>query len=202
MRHRNTWVTSLLVLAGLVTASPAWSQAFCSLRDPVNAIDTLVPSREGYESLVVEIESDLRRQLHFEAGLTLHAKELGKHTLYKVLTPEGRQLIVQVRPEATRWGIIEFAWLLEGSPDGKFQIADMYVQRCRTARCEAPLVDSTAASLIGRSEEENLSLLRAATPVGGDASRAQQLDDEMRTAILSSGVKTQLLTRALAGGRL
>lgn len=202
MHHRNTWITPLFVLAISLAASPAWSQAFCSLRDPINAIDALVPSGEGYESLVVEIDSDLRRELHFEAGLTLHAKELGKHTLYKVLTPEGRQLIVQVRPEATRWGIIEFAWLLEESPDGQFQIADMYVQRCRTSRCEAPLVDSTAASLVGGTEEQNLSLLRAATPARGDASRSQQLDDEMRTAILSSGVKTQLLTRVLTGGRL
>ena len=202
MYSKNIIRSGLLVLCLVCGAGPAWAQAFCSLRDPVRSIEALVPEGERYRSIVVDVDSDLRKEIFEQSGLTLHFRELGKHTLYHVPTSDGRTLLVHVRPEATRWGIVEFAWLISKHVDGTFVIEGMHVQRCHTQLCDSPLVATATQGLIGRSEDETLALLEKTRSDESRTSRQDQLEHELKSAVFASGVKTQRLTRILVGNRL
>jgi hypothetical protein len=67
---------------------PTVDAAYCSLRDPVAAIQKLYPESNRYRSLVRLIDQEIRAEISREMPFTLHFNELGQHTLFLALADE------------------------------------------------------------------------------------------------------------------
>jgi hypothetical protein len=121
-----------ILLTQFIYLEQAYSQAFCSLRDPLETINKLAPKPIEYSSNVIELDDSARDFFLNETGLKMHNQELGYHTIYQVSkTDEDEKDIIHVRPESTPWGLMEIAWLL--SNDGKLK--NFTFQRCRSPYC-------------------------------------------------------------------
>jgi len=105
-------------------------QAYCSLRDPVGAIQSAFPELDHYRSFVREIRPEDRSEILESLPFTIHQNELGTHTLYAAFDPDDSLLgIVHVRTERGRWGLTEIAWTF----DSELRVVDMHFQRSRDA---------------------------------------------------------------------
>ena len=123
----------LILVLGVFFAFESFAVAFCALRDPIQQINALFPGYSDYESEVKSINASTANAFLAEQGVpvTLHAKEIGKHTLFYVRDDAQLMGMVHVRSEPGNWGLVEIAWSL--SADGK--IKDYRFQRCRGGFC-------------------------------------------------------------------
>lgn len=134
-------LTTMLMLATL-SAPLANAQAFCELRDPSRVIRDLVPESVSFNSEVLSIDDRTRAAIVDSVGVTMHHQELGYHTLYTVWDDQNGKLgLVHVRPEATPWGLMEIAWMI----DLNGRVVDFTLQRCRSQHCEAMNSDTVHA---------------------------------------------------------
>jgi hypothetical protein len=78
------WLTALLTGFLLLQANPGFS-AYCSLRDPLVAIQTLYPDATQHRSIVRPVDEKVRTIVAERLPFTLHFNEIGKHTLYLVM---------------------------------------------------------------------------------------------------------------------
>jgi hypothetical protein len=148
--------SSMLILLLSAIASPSMA-AYCSLRDPITAIQTLYPDSTHYESVVKPITLATRQQISERLPFTIHYNEIGKHTLYLVLNNDQRSGIVQARSELSSWGLIEIAWAINAD----LSIHDLVFQRCRSPKCNNSLRSQVRTALQGKSFEDILPLLTA-----------------------------------------
>jgi len=77
------------MLAGLVLlllTTEVLAVAFCSLRDPVQQIQTMYPGFTGYTSEVRELKPSVAKSFIDRSGLpvSIHAKEIGKHSPFSM----------------------------------------------------------------------------------------------------------------------
>jgi hypothetical protein len=147
-----------LVAAAALTPASVHAQAYCALRDPAPQIFELFPAATSYRSRVSTVDDSVRDAVRAALPFTLHARELGQHTLYSALKGNEELGIVHVRSESSDWGIVEITWSIVGD-----NIQDFRFQRCRGAACRADAVEDLHSLLRGKSVESVRSLL---TPDG------------------------------------
>ena len=153
-------VTLNLLLASVLGAQSAWSQAFCALRDPLSVIQQLTePQPQSFRSQVVDIDGDIATRIAQLAGsIPVTYQELGYHTLYNVSTGDPAVAgIVHVRPEATPWGVAEIAWLL--TTEG--EILNYEFQRCRSSACATMGNGEVKSLFTGASREELFAMVNS-----------------------------------------
>ena len=123
----------LLLIVSVVVSTNAYGVAFCALRDPVQQIKTLYPDYVAYESEVRDIKAAAANAQLQDRGLPvfLHAKEIGKHTLFYIRDAQDLLGLVHVRSEPGEWGLVEIAWAV----NAKGEIVDYTFQRCRGGYC-------------------------------------------------------------------
>jgi len=148
--------TALIGMALLITFfSAPLNAAYCSLRDPVIAINALYPDSEGHRSIVRPISQETRQLISNELPFTLHFNEIGKHTLY-VAHKENQTIgFVHARSELSKNGIIEIAWAINLD----MSVNGFFFQRCRLPECNGSLPQQLSQHLKGKSFDELLQML-------------------------------------------
>ena len=82
MLTRSSYIFFHVVLALLLFFSTNAHSAFCSLRDPVSAIQHMYGNDYQYRSVVASVTEQDREALKQRLPFTIHQSEVGKHTLY------------------------------------------------------------------------------------------------------------------------
>ena len=181
----------LLLLTTMLLSVEAYGVAFCALRDPVQQIKTLYPNYVAYESEVRNIKAAQANARLSETGLPvfLHAKEIGKHTLFYILGQQDLLGFVHVRSEPGDWGLVEIAWAL--NPQG--EIVDYTFQRCRGGYC------AEAESRVFRDYFKGLStagLSEFFNEAGEIVPPKAVLNQNLYQTMVLSAIKTLVLTDA------
>lgn len=130
-------VLSVLPIIALLIL-PTANAAFCSLRDPVSAIQMLYDQDYEYRSLVTTITEEDRMSVKAHLPFTLHQSEVGKHTLYVLYKDGEHDGFLQARSEWAKWGLIEIAWAINTDRT----LRGFYFQRCRSPECNDDVVQS------------------------------------------------------------
>jgi hypothetical protein len=146
----------LTVFLLLALPHVAMGQAYCSLRDPVNAIQSSLPDFDHYRSIVRRIQAKDRDAILEALPFTIHDNELGTHTLYTAFD-ENEVLvgIVHVRTERGRWGLTEIAWTF----DPELRIVEMHFQRSRDRSRAYIESEAFQQALVGKGFSELKSML-------------------------------------------
>jgi hypothetical protein len=183
-----------LVLATLLIARESLAVAYCALRDPDRQIQELYPDATGHLSRVAMVDSLLRDELFSALPFDLHAREVGRHTLYVVLEGARSVGLVHVRTEASQWGLMEVVWSLSSD----LRVNDFRFQRCRGPACSNAEASNLRELLAGRSAPELMSLLD-----GGELDAFLRghprlaANDAFVRALVESAVKTITVTEAV-----
>ena len=119
--------TSLIIAFGILLSSPAYAVAYCSLRDPTDALHHFYPELKTYKALDGVVDESTRVYLA-EHLPNLHFDEFGTHTLYAVYDAERAIGFVHSRTEKGDYGLDELVWSL--TP--QLQINDFRYQRTRS----------------------------------------------------------------------
>ena len=123
-----TTIQLLILLILVLSPATALGQAYCSLREPVRAMQNSFPDFANYRSIVREVDATDRANILETLPFTIHENELGTHTLYMVFADNDELMgIVHVRTERSRWGLTEIAW----SFNSDLEIVGMHFQRSR-----------------------------------------------------------------------
>ncbi|MDX2370254.1 MAG: hypothetical protein QNK36_17915 [Colwellia sp.] len=134
MMKKINIIILFLIIEILTIASV--NAAFCSLRDPISAIQMLY--EEGYEfrSLVTTITEQDRISVKQDLPFTIHQSEVGKHTLYILYKNNVHEGFLQARSEWAKWGLVEIAWAINVDRS----IKGFQYQRCRSPQCNESVV--------------------------------------------------------------
>ena len=184
------WLITISCVLSMVPTFVA-ANAYCSLRDPVSAIQYLYPAATNHQSIVKVVGKEARASLSDVLPFTLHFNELGKHTLYVALNDRKPSGLIHARTELTDRGLIEIAWAL----DLDLSIKNFYIQRCRLAECKDEKIEFLRNFVKGKTFEEVLSLYNSA-----DKELYEELfyqTEEMRSlisSIIQSALKTMVIT--------
>jgi len=180
----------ILIIFQILSISTA-TAAFCSLRDPVTAIQTLYGDNFNYRSLVTNITDQDRLSVKDRLPFTLHQSEVGKHTLYVLYKNEDKQGFLQARSEWAKWGLIEIAWAINIDRSLK----GFYFQRCRSPECNSVVVKSINSKIQGKNFEELKSLIsndgESLSPTGVDTF---DISPDLAFLALRSALKTLAIT--------
>lgn len=189
MKHLILIKLSALLIAGSI-AEAIQAQAYCALRDPVRQIGELYPGH-SYVSHVGVVTTAARKEVSNRLPFTLHFNELGSHTLYAVGKGETKVGYVHVRPEITRWGIMEITWSL----DADLRVQDFAFQRCRNRRRAILENEDFKKQIRGKSFDELLSLINQdGTSLTDDGIAVNSLDEEFAASVIRCALKTIVLT--------
>jgi len=118
--------------------SPSVNAAFCSLRDPISAIQTLYQNGYTFRSLVSTISEQDRMAVKQQLPFTIHQSEVNRHTLYILYKDEQHAGFLQARSEWAKWGLVEIAWAMNIDRS----IRGFYYQRCRSPQCNDNVVEN------------------------------------------------------------
>ena len=121
--------------------------AFCSLRDPVSAIQALYTEDYQFRTVVSDVTEGDREQLKQLLPFTIHQSEVSKHTLYVLYKDDQPQGFLQARSEWAKWGLVELAWAINLDRSLK----GFYFQRCRSPQCNETVLASINQTLAGKS---------------------------------------------------
>ncbi|SFG84590.1 hypothetical protein [Neptunomonas qingdaonensis] len=191
----QTMILTVIVFLFMSIADPV-SAAFCSLRDPVLAIQRLYPGVTRHRSIVRPIDQEIRNQVAARLPFTLHHNEIGKHTLYQVMDDDHLIGFVQARSELSDWGMVEIAWAI--SPD--MRIVGLIFQRCRSSDCNETLKNKVLVAFRGRSFTRLLGLMSADGESLSEEGKAFfSPDSAMPLLMLSSALKTLAVTELAWG---
>ncbi len=189
---------SLLTLIGALLCllpSMAMGQAYCSLRDPVGAIQSAFPQLDHYRSFVREIRPQDRNEILESLPFTIHQNELGTHTLYAAFASDDSLLgIVHVRTERGRWGLTEIAWTF----DFELRVVDMNFQRSRDASRQLIESEEFQGQIRGKGFNE----LRAMLDDGGTHLREESIRippeaEDLAIRVIQSALKTISVTETV-----
>ena len=137
------------------------SAAFCSLRDPVSAIQILYEEGFQFRTLVKTVTKEDRMTVKQLLPFTIHQSEVGKHTLYVMYNNDRLAGFLQARSEWAKWGLIEIAWAINIDRS----IKGFYYQRCRSPQCNMPITKKMNTVF----KNKNFSQLRALLNENGEA---------------------------------
>ena len=183
------------VLLLLLLPHVAMGQAYCSLRDPVNAIQTSLPDFDHYRSIVRRIHASDRDAILKALPFTLHENELGTHTLYTAFDAnEALVGIVHVRTERGRWGLTEIAWTF----DPELRVVGMRFQRSRDQSRAYIESEAFQKVILGR----NFSELKLMLDANGTSINPTVIDipsdaHDTAVSVIQSALKTILATETV-----
>lgn len=190
MKRNKVYVLILLLAIEVFTLSSAHA-AFCSLRDPVSAIQILYKGDYQYRSLVATVTEKDRLAVKEILPFTIYQNEVSKHTLY-VLYKNGEATgFLQARSEWAKWGLVEIAWgiNLDRSLKG------FYFQRCRSPECNDTVVKSINKELHNKSIEQLKLLLSADGEALSEAGESAFISSpKLSLLVLRSALKTLAIT--------
>lgn len=173
-----------------IWVTPAYSVAYCALRDPVSKIYALFPEATSYKSIVHMIDVETQHQVSSKAQFSLHKDELGQHTLYIAMKDKEPLGIIHSRSEVGLWGLIEIVWGF----DFDMNVVDFTFQRCREASCSL-LTTAPFRSLIKGKSSSELSAMLADNENIYPLSIVGNKDAEALAAtLIRSAIKTALVT--------
>jgi len=147
---RNKIYALLVLLVIEVTLLSNANAAFCSLRDPVAAIQILYDEGHQYRSLVATVTEEDRLAVKSQLPFTIHQSEVGRHTLYVIYEDDHHVGFLQARSEWAKWGLIEIAWAINADKSLK----GFYFQRCRSPQCNETVIQSINKQLQNKSLAE------------------------------------------------
>lgn len=166
--------------------------AYCSLRDPVLAINTLYSGATTHRSVVKTITGKTRNAIAQRLPFTLHFNELGRHTIYVAYYQDKPLGFVHARSELSDWGLIEIAWAL--TPD--LTIDDFFFQRCRSPECSESLRQRVLADIKGQSLDNILALMdKSANALVPELAQKYKGESELVLSLLRSALKTIAATQ-------
>ena len=145
----------LLSLIIILLSMTSVSAAFCSLRDPVSAIQMLYEKGSQVRSIVVNVTEKNRGAVKQRIPFTIHQSEVGKHTLYVVYKNDEHKGFLQARSELAKWGLVEIAWAINVDRS----IKGFYYQRCRSPQCNEPITEHINNVIQGKSFSQLKALL-------------------------------------------
>jgi len=179
-----------LVFLNMWTA-PAYSIAYCALRDPVVNIYKLFPEATSYRSIVHKITSGTQQQVKNKVSFSIHNNELGQHTLYIAMNKKTPIGIVHSRSEVGLWGLIEIVWAL----DFNLNIVDFTFQRCRERACKELELSLVFRELIKGKSAQELSALIEQENFSFPPDMADNEEIKvLAKLIIRSAIKTALVT--------
>ena len=180
----------LIVILEMLTISQV-NAAFCSLRDPVSAIQMLYEQGYEYRSVVTSITEEDRASVKEKLSFTLHQSEVGKHTLYVLYKDKKHVGFLQARSEWAKWGLIEIAWGINVDRS----IKGFYYQRCRSPECNDHTIKNISSVLENKSFEELQALLSANGEELSPAGKAAfKVAPQLALLTLHSALKTLAIT--------
>jgi len=183
-------VFMLLLVIEILTITHA-NAAFCSLRDPISAIQTLY--KEGYQfrSLVTDVTEDDRLKIKQQLPFTILQSEVGKHTLYVLDKDNAHTGFLQARSEWAKWGLVEIAWAINVDRS----IKGFYYQRCRSPQCN----DNVAKKINSILQNKTFSQLKVLLSEDGktlspEGKKAFTQAPALSLLTLRSALKTLIIT--------
>ena len=184
-------ITSIALLALLCTSRPVHAVAYCALRDPFAALQTMYPEADAHHSIVRIIGPEARDHVAENLPFSLHFNELGKHTLY-VVASDGKPIgLIHARSEPYVWGLVEIVWSLNMD----LTIRDFQFQRCRSRSCGDLENGQFKRQLIGKSQQQ---LSRYLTDDGQflspDGLSVPMGAEALALSLLRSAIKTVVIT--------
>ena len=190
-----TTIQLLILLILVLSPATALGQAYCSLREPVNAIQASFPDFAHYRSIVREVDATDRANILETLPFTIHENELGTHTLYMVFADDDKLMgIVHVRTERSRWGLTEIAW----SFNSDLEIVGMHFQRSRDRNRKYIESEAFQKEIRGKNFDE----LRALLTKDGKAINEAVLvipkeGQELALSVIRSALKTISATQSV-----
>ncbi len=159
--------------------------AYCSLRDPIAAINMLYPDASHHLSITKEVNRHSRDKISERLPFTLLFNELGKHTLYAVMQDKIPLGFIHARSELTDSGLIEVVWAINLD----MTIKDSYFQRCRDPKSKDPIFIADMKKRIqGKSFTQLLALIE------GHQSEFSSDSPDLISAVTKSALKTIAVT--------
>ena len=185
-------INTLLILIVLHTISSSYANAaFCSLRDPVSAIQMLYEQGYQYRSLVTDITEQDRLTVKGKLPFTIHQGEVGKHTLYVLYKDDKHDGFLQARSEWAKWGLVELAWAINVDRT----IKGFYFQRCRSPECNDNVVQSINNQIQNKTFEQLKSFISSDGKSLSDAgNNAFKTVPSLTLLTLQSALKTLAIT--------
>jgi hypothetical protein len=190
-----TTIQLLILLILVLSPATALGQAYCSLREPVNAMQASFPDFAHYRSIVREVDATDRANILETLPFTIHENELGTHTLYMVFADNDELMgIVHVRTERSRWGLTEIAW----SFNSDLEIVGMHFQRSRDRNRKYIESEAFQKEIRGKNFDE----LRALLTKNGKAINEAVLvipkeGQELALSVIRSALKTISATQSV-----
>lgn len=189
MSH-TTKTLLLLIIVNALTINTA-AAAFCSLRDPVSAIQILYSEDYKYRSLVATITEKDRLAVKEKLPFTIHKNEIGKHTLYVLYKENKREGFLQARSEWAKWGLVEIAWAININRSLK----GFYFQRCRSPQCNDDVVKYISSKIKNKTFEQLKSLLSDdGESLSLSGNNLFQQTPSLALLVLQSALKTLAIT--------
>ena len=190
-----TTIRLLLFLILVISPATAFGQAYCSLRNPISAMQASFPDFANYRSIVREVDATDRANILETLPFTIHENELGTHTLYMVFADNDELMgIVHVRTERSRWGLTEIAW----SFNSHLEIVGMHFQRSRDRNRRYIESEAFQKEIRGKNFDE----LRALLTKNGEAINEAVLvipreAQELALSVIRSALKTISATQSV-----
>lgn len=186
---------ALVITLLCLLPSMAIGQAYCSLRDPVGAIQSAFPQLDHYRSFVREIRPQDRNEILDALPFTIHQNELGTHTLYAAFTSDDSLLgIVHVRTERGRWGLTEIAWTF----DSELRVVDMHFQRSRDTSRQLMESEEFQVQIRGKNFSELRAMLDATgTHLIAESIRVPPEAEDLAIRVIQSALKTISVTETV-----
>lgn len=185
-----------LLMTSLFASSIAYAKPYCALRDPTTEVYKLFPTATTYKSIVHTVDKATRKQILGVLPFTIHAKEIGEHTVYITFAESSPLGVVHVRSELGSWGLLEIAWAI--GLDGK--VIDFIFQRCREDGCEEVGGQGFRQQLVGMGVDD----LRTLMNEDGSELVEGKLDIspeamELGASVIRSAMKTLVVTDIVWG---
>lgn len=139
----------------MLTVTLPTQAAFCSLRDPISAIQALYTQEFQFRTVVTDVTEADREQMKQQLPFTIHQSEVAKHTLYFLYKDQQAEGFLQARSEWAKWGLVEIAWAINLDRTLK----GFYFQRCRSPQCNDTVARSISHVIQGKSFSQLKSLL-------------------------------------------
>lgn len=188
IKQFNRVILSLMIFLFSITSVNA---AFCSLRDPVSAIQMLYEEGSKVRSIVVNITENNRVAVKQRIPFTIHQSEVGKHTLYVVYKNDEHKGFLQARSELAKWGLVEIAWAINVDRS----IKGFYYQRCRSPQCNDMITEHINNVIKGKSFTQLKALLsESGESLSHDGIESFKYAPSLALLTLRSALKTLAIT--------
>ncbi len=190
MKQRKIFTLIVLMTTQILMSSSAYA-AFCSLRDPVSAMQILYEDGYQYRSVVATVTEQDRLAVKEKLPFTIHQSEVNKHTLYVLYKDRKATGFLQARSEWAKWGLVEIAWAINLDRSLK----GFYFQRCRSPECNDSVVQSINKQLHNKSFAQLKSLLTLdGVALSETGKKAFSTSPTLSLLVLRSALKTLAIT--------